>query len=111
MNIVQTDKVPLVTYDDAYLRHLARKHAEFQRAIEPFIKMKIDHVYNMSMPSIMVFRDGTVKTEYTFTPEQQEFLDCMDKMIDDAGRNIFGRHWPLPEQPTAPARSARPASS
>lgn len=61
----------------AYLRQ-----KDFMEAIRPWLRMK-QHIYNVSLPK-MIIRPGQLpETTYEFSPEMQKALDECDKYIQE----------------------------
>lgn len=65
---------------DYELMLLARKHKVFLETIQPLLAIK-RRVYDVKLPTIILYDDGRSEFNYTFTPEEQKLLDSVDEAV------------------------------
>lgn len=70
------------------------RRRDFLDHIRPYTNIKMS-VYNTTIPKIVVVPGELVRSEYEFTPEQQEILDKCDKYIGE-----IATQYGLPDQST-----------
>ena len=77
----EINKIPLPASSDSPVQCQVMRHREYIKAIQPYIKIKTD-IYNMTIPNMLIHKDGTVEYEHNFTEQQELILNQIDECVE-----------------------------